>query len=134
MIEHVHEHIVEELRTNTRTDTIFVLTAIALNLIVLAVNSAVAAGRGATTTITVVMVTFAALVVVVNFVAEIGLIKGRQTREKLLAGLIKMYKDNGVDQYYDPDLLSAYRTRYNLFMLTVLFTGLVALFIPFVLR
>ena len=133
MIERVHEHIVEELRTNTRTDTIFVLTAIALNLIALAINSAVARGRqGATTT--VVMLTFAALVIVVNFVAEIGLIKGRETREKLLAGLIKMYKDNGVDQYYDPALLSAYRTRYNLFMLTVLFTGLVALFIPFVVR
>jgi hypothetical protein len=115
-----------------RTDTIVVLTAIALNLIALAVNSAVAVGRSATTT--VVTLAFAALVIVVNFVAEIGLIKGRQTREKLLAGLIKMCKDNGVDQSYDPELLSAYRTGYDLFMLAVLFTGLVALFIPFVVR
>ncbi len=132
MIERVHEHLIEELRTNTRTDTIFVLTAIALNLIALAVNSAVAMAEGTTTTI--VMFTFAALIIVVNLVAELGLIKGRQTREQLLTGLLRMYRDNGVDGYYDPSLLAAYRTRYNLFMLAVLFTGLVALVIPFVIR
>ncbi|MBA7702845.1 hypothetical protein ES703_111620 [subsurface metagenome] len=31
MIERVHEHIIGELGTNTRTDTIFVITAIILN-------------------------------------------------------------------------------------------------------
>jgi len=133
MIERVHEHLIEELRTGTRTDMIFILTAIILNLIILGVNSAIAAdGRGMTTTI--LMFIFVALLLVVNFVAEIGLIKGRQTREKLLNGLIKMYKDNNVDGYYDPSLLSAYKTRYNLFMLTVLVIGLVAIIIPFVTR
>ena len=46
MIERVHEHIIDELRTNTRTDTIFVLTAIALNLLTLGINSGVAAAAG----------------------------------------------------------------------------------------
>ena len=133
MIERVHEHIVNELGTNTRTDTIFVLTAIILNLITLGVNSGLASSaRNGTTTI--VMFTFVALLIVVNFVAEIGLIRGRQMRGKLLGGLLKMYKDQGVDGYYDPSLLSDYKTRYNLFMLTVLFTGLVAIIIPFIIR
>ena len=70
----------------------------------------------------------------VNIVAEVGLIRGRQMRKKLLDGLMKMYKDQGVEGYYDPSLLSDYRTRYNLFMLTVLFTGLIAIVIPFVIR
>ena len=135
MIERVHEHIMDELRTNTRTDTIFVLTAIALNLLTLGVNSAIASDasyEGPDATTFIVMFTFVALLIVVNFVAEVGLIRGRQTREKLLDGLIKMYKDHDVEGYYDPSLLSAYRTRYNLFMLAVLFTGVVALIIPFV--
>ena len=133
MIERVHEHLIEELRVNTRTDTIFVITAVFLNLIILGINSGMASsGRGATTSI--LMFTFVVLLLVVNFVAEIGLIKGRQTREKLLNGLMKMYKDNGVEGYYDPSLLSAYRTRYNLFMLTVLVTGLIAIIIPFITR
>ena len=133
MIERVHEHIVNELGTNTRTDTIFVLTAIILNLITLGINSGLASSSGNGTT-TIVMFTFVALLIVVNFVAEIGLIRGKQMRGKLLDGLLKMYKDQGVEGYYDPSLLSDYKARYNLFMLTVLFTGLVAIIIPFVIR
>jgi hypothetical protein len=80
------------------------------------------------------MFTFVALVLIVNFVAEVGLIRGRQMRVKLLNGLLKMYRDQGVEGYYDPSLLSNYNTRYNLFMLAVLFTGLVAIIVPFIVR
>ncbi len=133
MIERVHEHIVGELGLNTRTDTIFVLTAIFLNLVTLGINSIIASSNGSGTQ-TIVMFTFVALVIVVNSVAEIGLIRGRQMRKKLLNGLLKMYKDQGVEGYYDSSLLSDYTIRYNLFMLTVLFTGLIAIFIPFIIR
>lgn len=132
MIERVHEHIINELSTNTRTDTIFVLTAILLNLLALGINSAIASEGNSVGTI--VMFTFVALLIVINFVAELGLIRGRQMRKKLLNGLIKMYKDQGVEGYYDSSLLSDYNTRYNLFMLVVLFTGLVAIIIPFIIR
>jgi len=135
MIERVHEHLLNELSTNTRTDTVFVLSAIILNLITLAVNSGIASGgNNGDGTTTIIMFVFVALLIVVNLVAEIGLIRGRQTRVKLLNGLMKMYKDQGVEGYYDPSLLGDYRVRYNLFMLTVLFTGLIALIVPFILR
>lgn len=133
MIERVHEHIISELNGNTRTDTIFVLTAIILNLLSLGINSGIASEDRSNTT-TIVMFTFVALIIVVNFVAEIGLIRGRQMRKKLLDGLLKMYKDQGVEGYYDASLIGDYRTRYNLFMLAVLFTGIVAIIIPFVIR
>ena len=133
MIERVHEHIISDLRANTWTDIIFVLTAIILNLLTLGINTAVAAGgEGGITTI--VMFTFVLLLIVVNLVVEIGLIRGRQTRVKLLNELLKMYQDQGVEGYYDSSLLSDYSTRYNLFMLAVLATGLVALIIPFMIR
>ena len=133
MIERVHEHIVGELGTNTRTDTIFVITAIILNLVTLGINSGLASSGGDTTQ-TIVMFTFVALIIVVNIVAEIGLIRGRQMRKKLLSGLLKMYKDQEVEGYYDSSLLSDYAIRYNLFMLIVLFSGLVAIIIPFIIR
>jgi hypothetical protein len=44
-----------------------------------------------------------------------------------------MYKDKEVDGYYDASLLSNYNTRYNLFLLTVVVTGLIALVVPLVL-
>jgi hypothetical protein len=132
MIERVHEHIISELGTNSRADTIFILTGIILNLIVLAINSAIASGDPDTSTI-IVMFALVALLIVVNLIVEFGLIRGRQTRVKLLNGLIKMYQDQGVAEYYDQSLLSDYRTRYNLFMFGVLFIGIVAIIIPIVL-
>ena len=47
---------------------------------------------------------------------------------------MKMYKDQKVDQYYDPSLLGNYNTRYNLFMLVVVFTGIISIVIPFIIR
>ena len=132
MIERVHKHVIGELNTNTRTDTIFVLTGIILNLIILGVNSGTAVSEGVATN--VIFGALVLLLIVVNLVVLVGLIKGRQTRKKLLEGLLKMYKDQGVDSYYDPTLLSDYRMRYNLFTTLVLTFGLVALIIPFVVR
>ena len=133
MIDRVHEHIITELQQNTRTDTIFILTAILLNLLALGINSAVAAGSNKDATTWIVFFTFVCLVIVVNFVVEVGLLKGKQTRMKLINGLLKMYRDQGVEGYYDASLLSNYNTRYNLFLLAVIFTGLIAIVVPLVL-
>jgi len=136
MIEYVHKHITSELDQNTRTDTIFILTSIILNLITLAVNSSIATASRRTTDTSslVVMFVFISLIIVVNLVAVIGLIKGKSTREKLLKGLIDMYKDQNVDKYYDASLLGNYNLRYNLFILVVVFTGVIASIVPFILR
>ncbi len=134
MIERVHEHIIAELLQNTRTDTIFILTAILLNLVVLAVNSIVAGEASESVTTTIVMVMFVCLLIVVNLVVIFGLLKGKQTRLKLINGLLKMYKDQGVEGYYDASLLSNYNTRYNLFILAVVFIGVIAIVVPFVIR
>jgi hypothetical protein len=134
MIERVHEHIITELQQNTRTDTIFIITAILLNLVILATNSIMAAGEEQSATITIVMVLFVCLLIVVNLVVIFGLLKGKQTRVKLINGLLKMYKDQGVEGYYDASLLSNYNTRYNLFILVVVFLGVIAIIVPFVIR
>lgn len=130
----VHQHILDELKVNTKTDTTFVITSIFINVAILSTNSIIASNgsRGSDITSLIVMGLFVALLLVVNLVAEVGLIKGRQTRFKLISGLLKMYEDNGVDGYYDKSILESYKTRYNLFMLVVLVTGLIALVVPIV--
>lgn len=133
MLERVHEHIISELQQNARTDTVFVITAILLNLIALGVNAGVASAS-ANVTNTIVMVMFTILIIVVNFVVIIGLQRGKQMRHKLTKGLLKMYKDQGVDGYYDVSLLSHYETRYNLFILVVIVTGIIAITVPYVVR
>jgi len=134
MIEHVHKHITSELQQNTKTDIIFILAAILLNLIILAINSGFAEKSREDETQLVIMFLFVALLILINLVVIFGLLKGKQTRTKLLNGLIKMYKDENVDKYYDSSLLGNYNTRYNLFMLVVVLTGLISIVVPFVMR
>jgi len=134
MIEHIHKHIISELQQNTRTDTIFILSAITLNLITLGINSGMVSQSRTDNSQLIVMFLFVVLIVLVNIVVIFGLIKGKQTRVKLVSGLLKMYKDNNVDKYYDEDLLSNYNIRYNLFIMVVVFTGIIAIAVPFVLR
>jgi hypothetical protein len=134
MIEKVHDHIISELQQNARTDTVFILTAIFLNLISLGINSAISSNSRTNTNLFIVMFILVALVLVVNFIVIFGLLKGKQTRYKLISGLLKMYKDQNVDGYYDSTLLINYNVRYNLFIFAVVFTGVVAIAIPFIVR
>jgi len=134
MIEQVHNHIISELQQNARTDTVFILTAIFLNLISLGINSAISSNSRTQTNLFIVMFILVALVLVVNFIVIFGLLKGKQTRFKLISGLLKMYKDQNVDGYYDSTLLINYNVRYNLFIFAVVFTGAIAIAIPFITR
>lgn len=134
MIEYVHRHITSELDQNTKTDTIFILAAIILNFITLAINSSIAGKNDPNASDATVMFVFALLTVVVNIVAILGLLKGRQTRAKLTNGLLKMYKDQNVEGYYDPSLLSNHSTRYTLFILVVVFTGIISIVVPYIIK
>ena len=134
MIEHVHNHITSELQQNTRTDIIFVLAAILLNLITLAINAGFSEDSKTDSSMLLVMFLFVGLLVLVNIVVIFGLLKGKQTRVKLLNGLIEMYRDQKVEKYYDESLLSNYSARYNLFIMVVVFTGVIAVVVPFVMR
>jgi len=134
MIEHIHKHITDELQQNARTDTIFILSAILLNLITLGINSGMVEKSRTDTSLLIVMFLFVTLIVLVNIVVIIGLLKGKQTRIKLVSGLLKMYKDKDVDKYYDESLLGNYSLRYNLFIMVVTCTGILGIVVPFVMR
>jgi hypothetical protein len=142
MLERMHEHINSELHANTRTDTVLVLTAIVFDLVILGINSAAAAtlrmaltpGRtGSSDEFLLPLVIFTILVVVsllVNGVALLGLQLGRSTRNKLLRGLMRMYEDSTIAQYYDASLLTNYGRRYALFTVIVALLGTVSIMIP----
>ena len=132
MIEQVHEHILDELKTNTRTDTIFIITAIILNIVAASINATIAEGSDLSDTL--IFVIFIVLVLVINTAVFFGLNRGKQTRQKLLDGLIRLYKDQEVSGYYDSSILSTYNFRYILFTIVVLTTGIAALAISIILK
>jgi hypothetical protein len=134
MLEQIHNHITSELQQNTRTDIIFILTAIFLNLITLGVNSGMVEKSRTDTSGLAVMFVFVTLIILVNIVVIIGLMKGKQTRTKLVTGLLMMYKDQNVDKYYDQSLVNNYNVRYILFIMVVVCTGVIATIVPFILR
>jgi hypothetical protein len=134
MLEYVHKHIVAELQQSAKTDMIFILSSILLNLLTLAINSGMVEKSRTDETVLAVMFIFVGLVLLINVVAIFGLIKGKQTRTKLLNGIIEMYRDEKVDKYYDVSLLGSYSVRYNLFIMVVVCTGVIAIIVPFVMR
>ena len=220
MIERVHEHLIGELRQNTRTDTIFIIVAILLNAAILGTNSAIGS-IGETTyvpretltegshmlnvevlgdegwqpagkseivisiadfpessaetvdstgtwnwyipkypesvryqlddddwegwaepggessggfTQTLIMFIFILLSVFINLAVIFGLLRGKNMRLILLNGLIRMYKDQQVDEYYDQSLLKSYAIRYYIFISIVVVLGVISIVIPLVVK
>ncbi len=137
MLGQVHEHIVKELGESSRTDTIFVLTAIVFNLIVLGINFGVASEAASDTddaTYDIILAVFIVMTVLLNVVAVAALVLGRRTRGILLNGLVAMYRDNDVDRYYEPSLMSNYGVRYLLFAGVIATLASTAIIVPLIIR
>lgn len=138
MLGQVHDHIVRELSESSRTDTIFVLTAIIFNLIVLGINSGVSTAateeEGAAVTYDLLLAVFIAMTVLLNIVAVTALIMGRRNRLILISGLVSMYRDNEVDKYYDPSLVSNYGVRYLLFAGVIATLAITSIIAPLIIR
>ena len=141
MLERLHEHITSELGQSSRTDTIFIVVAVIFNLIALGINSAASSvaianrdSNASNRAADVVLAVFIVMTLLVNGIALAGLYVGRQTRGKLLSGLVAMYTDNQVDKYYDKSLISGYGTRYLLFGGVIIVLAVTAIVIPLVIR
>ena len=137
MLERVHQHIVDELQQSARTDTIFVITAVVFNLVVLGINSAVAgeaADSYADASSDIILAVLITMSVVINLICVAALYFGRGTRDKLLKGLLSMYRDNEVDRYYDATLLTNYGKRYWLFTGVILCLAVTGIVVPLIIR
>lgn len=137
MLKELHDHMVGELHQNARTDTVFVVAAVLLNLVALGINWGVAASHeqaenaGMTDTILGLMI---CSTLAINTFACRALIAGRSTRLKLVGGLMAMYRDNDVAKYYDEGLLAFYRARYTLFISVLSVLGTIAIVVPLIAR
>ena len=134
MLEQVHQHILGELDSSAWTDTIFIITAVVFNLIVLGVNSFVVSEGKKGGARDLVLGIFIALILLVNSISTVALYTGKSTRTKLLQGLLSMYRDNDVDKYYDPSLLTNYGKRYSLLIGVIICLAATAIVVPLVMR
>ncbi len=143
MKERLHEQISSELKQSARTDTIVIITAIFLNLLFLGINSGVAGavreyeysnlGRetiSTNITAVIIMVILMAVIIAINFFVLRIIARGKERRSKLMAGLMKMYEEEGMEQYYNGSIEKGYEARYNLFSAVVISLGAVAVLVP----
>jgi hypothetical protein len=137
MIKEIHDHMTNELQQNARTDTVFILSSVALNLVILAINWGVASpppNQPHKSSNDVILCLLIAAALIINFVIAKAVLSGRDMRLKLLTGLLRMYKDNNVDKYYDPGLLSAYSIRYKFFLAVIIILGFITIVAPLMVR
>jgi hypothetical protein len=143
MLEKLHDHIVDELGQSSRSDTIFIVVSIVFNLIVLAVNSAVSGqaasyrqqyGNPYNLANDIVLYILIIMTILINISAIAGLFIGRQSRNKMLNGLLEMYEDNNIAKYFDKSLISNYGTRYLLFGGIITLLAITAIIVPLIVR
>jgi hypothetical protein len=146
MKEKIHEQISYELKQAVRMDTITVIIGLTVTLILFAAASVFAAqttgsivgsmtGFRATsvnTANTVIMWVILVAIAAINWYAVQTLLKNKKERGKLNEGLMKLYKDEAMDQYYDGSIFKGYETRYNLFAVMLGAVASVSIITPLV--
>ena len=88
----------------------------------------------AAATYDMLLAVFIGMTALVNGVAVTALVMGRRNRRMLLVGLVSMYRDNEVDRYYDPSLVSNYGVRYLLFGSVIVSLAITATVVPLIIR
>ena len=115
--ERMQEQITIELEQSARTDATVVRTAIGLNVLLLAVNSAIAGWAGSEDSVgaaMMILIVLIAVVIVINWVISRALAKGKERRVKLTGALTKLFGEEGMEEIYDSSLIEGYKTRYDM--------------------
>ena len=113
------------------------VSAVIFNLVVLGINWGVAEpdrNQVHQASDDIILSMLIAATVLINLFVVRALLTGRETRQKFLHGLVTMYKDNNVEEYYDDSLLSTYGFRDKLFVAVVLILAVIAIFVPLMMR
>jgi hypothetical protein len=146
MKEQIHEQISYELKSATKLDIKIVIIAIVVSLILFglamgfamnttdSIRTLFSGGSSSvvnTAPVIIMFVSLAAIFAVIYFSVQ-TLLNNKKQRAKLNKGLVKLFKDEGVAQYYDGSIFKGYETRYNLFVVMLISVGAVSIIAPLV--
>ncbi len=157
MKEKMLEQIGKELKVATWIDFVTMVIVVTVTLIFFglaagAANGSVASntpaislgglfGGGGTTAAPVyhfkiapTIIMFAALIIIVllNWYGMMALMKNKLQRAKLSEGLMKLLKDETLDQYHDGSIFKSYETRYSLFTVIMAAVAALSIIVPLV--
>lgn len=132
MIEKIHDHLVSELDRSSKSDTVFVISAVLFNILVMFINwaqaSSIASGGGSIAIFGIFLVG----VLVVSGAALAALINSRRICIRCHEALEKIYEKEGVSDYFPKDMANLGNRRFVLSFIVVAGTGLIAALVPII--
>lgn len=130
MIEKIHDHLVSQLDRSSKSDTVFVISAVLFNILVMFVNwvqaSSIASGRGSMAIFGIFLVG----ALVVSGAALIALVNSKQICIRCHEALEKIYEKEGVSDYFPKDMANLGNKHFVLSFIVVAGTGLIAALVP----
>jgi hypothetical protein len=152
MKDKILEQIGKELKLATHLDLVTMVVAVLVTLIFFGIAGGSAGGTaesmsgglaggilgGATPKIafqvtpTIIMFVALIAIVIINCYAVRTLMKNKAQRAKLNQGIVKLFKDETVDQYNDGSIYKTYETRYSLFAVIIMSVAAVSVIVPLV--
>jgi len=145
MKDRIHEQISNELRQANKADLVTVIIVVLVTFILFGIATGFAYGSVETpfisltgktpqlsTMATIIMWVSIAAIIAINYYAVRSMLQNKARRAKLNEGLIKLYKDEGMDQYYDGSIFKSYETRHNTYAVIVGAVGALGVIVPIV--
>jgi hypothetical protein len=129
------EQMNSDLEQVVQTDKTVIIVGMVLNVIMLGINTGVAAGAHqpkAGLAIKLVFFVLTAFVIVLNVSVWYALAAGKKRRVKITERLEKFWQDEGLGKYQDASISSGYETRGNLFNIISLTLGAVTLLVSLI--
>ena len=128
MIEQVHKHLISEMELASRGTTTFVICSVLFNILVLAVNSAVAVGKSGTSGLVFLIFSIGSLIMTIAALKAIS--SGSKSCSSYHAALMAIYQDQNVSKYWPEELSATNKKRNTLFTIVVFTIGCIAIVIP----
>jgi cytochrome b subunit of formate dehydrogenase len=151
MKERIHEQISNELRQASRTDTTISVIAIVITFVMfgLALGFAFNTTRynyginysssnpsmNVVTYATIIMFVSLVAIVLINWFSILALSANKTRKTKLTENLMKLYQEEGLNQYYDDTISKGYEARRNLFtaiLVTIAASGVIIPLVVFI--
>ena len=132
MKETMLEQMNADLEQSVQTDKTVIIIGMALNLILIGVNTGVGAAAHeprAGLAIKLIFFVLTAFVIILNVSVGYALSTGKKRRVKITQQLQKFWEDEGLAKYQDTSISSGYATRGNLFNIVTMALGAVTLII-----
>ena len=130
MIETIHKQLMSELDRAGRADTVFVVSGVLFNILVLFVNWVQAAALANEQGNLMIYLLFTAGSLLISCTALLALINSRRICNSVHASLQQIYVDHNVAHYLPPGLGTLGNKRFILSFIVVGGTGLLAVVIP----